>query len=143
MPMSQLFSSAIAARRFNMLLLAAFAALAALLAATGIYGVISYSVAERTREIGIRLVPGAQASDLLKLVAGHGMKLVLIGMALGLGASFVLTRLIESLLFSVSPTDPVTFAVIALLLAGVGMLACWIPARRAAKVDPIIALREQ
>ncbi len=140
-PMEQLFSASIAQRRFNMLLLAAFAVFAALLAASGIYGVISYSIAERTREIGIRLALGAQAGDVLKLVAGQGMKLALIGMLLGLLASLALTRLMKSLLFGIHATDPLTFGVVMLTLALVTLAACYIPGRRATKVDPMIALR--
>jgi len=140
-PMKRLFSASIAERRFNMLLLVVFAALAALLAASGIYGVISYSVAERTREIGIRLALGAQGSDVLKLITRQGMKLVFIGIALGLLASFALTRLMKSLLFGVNATDPLIFGIVMLMLALVALLACYIPGRRATKVDPLVALR--
>ncbi len=133
--------SSIAQQRFQMLLLALFAALALVLTAVGLYGVISYSVVQRTQEIGIRLALGAQTRDVLKLVVKQGMTLTLIGVALGLGSALALTRLMEGLLFGVSPTDPLTFGVIALLLAGVALLACWIPARRATQVDPLIALR--
>jgi putative ABC transport system permease protein len=133
--------SSIAQQRFQMLLLALFAALALVLTAVGLYGVISYSVAQRTHEIGVRMALGAQTRDVLRLVVKQGMALTLLGVALGLGCALVLTRLMEGLLFGVSPTDPLTFAVIALLLVGVALLACWIPARRAAKVDPLVALR--
>lgn len=129
------------AERLAALLLTLFGLLALLLAAVGIYGVLSYAVTERTREIGIRLALGAQPRSLLKLVVGQGMILVLIGLVIGVGAAFALTRLIEKLLFGVSATDPLTFVLIPLLLAGVALLACWIPARRAMKVDPLIALR--
>jgi macrolide transport system ATP-binding/permease protein len=122
-------------------LLTLFGLLALSLAAVGIYGVLSYAVTERTREMGIRLALGARPRDLLKLVVGQGMILTLIGLVIGVGASFALTRLIAKLLFGVSATDPLTFIVIPLLLAGVALLACWIPARRATRVDPLAALR--
>jgi putative ABC transport system permease protein len=122
-------------------LLALFALLASLVAAVGIYGVLSYGVTERTREMGIRLAHGAQPRDLFKLVVGQGMLVTVIGLAIGVGASFALTRLIQGLLFGVSATDPLTFGVIALLLAAVALLACWMPARRATRMDPLAALR--
>ena len=124
-------------------LLTLFGLLALSLAAVGIYGVLSYTVTERTREMGIRLALGARRRDLIKLVVGQGMTLTLIGLVIGVGASFALTRLIARLLFGVSATDPLTFIVIPLLLAGVALLACWIPARRATRVDPLAALRYQ
>jgi predicted permease len=139
--LEQVFSSSLGQHRLRLVLLGIFAAVALLIAAIGIYGVISYVVTQRTHEIGIRLALGARNRDVLKLVLGQGMKLALIGVMLGLAGAFALTRLIKSLLFGVSATDPLTFGLIALLLSCVALLACCLPARRATKVDPIIALR--
>jgi putative ABC transport system permease protein len=139
--LDQYLSGAMAYPRFNMLLLLLFASLALLLTAVGLYGVISYSVTQRTYEIGVRRALGAQTHDVLKLVVKQGMKLTLIGALLGLGGALALTRLLQTLLFGVSVTDPPTFAVIVLLLIAVALLACWVPARQAAKVDPMTALR--
>jgi putative ABC transport system permease protein len=127
--------------RFLSLLLTLFSIVALCLAAVGIYGLVAYFVAQRTNEIGIRMALGAQSADVLKLVVGHGMRLTLLGMVFGIGLAYMLTRWLTSLFFSVSATDPVTFAVITILLSFIALVACWIPARRATKVDPIIALR--
>lgn len=134
-------AQSVSPRRFVMLLLGGFAGLALLLAALGIYGVISFSVAQRTQEIGIRLALGAQAADVLKLVLGQGAKLIFRGVVLGLLMAFLLAQVMRSMLFGVSATDPLTFGMIALLLTIVALLACYLPARRATKVDPMIALR--
>jgi putative ABC transport system permease protein len=141
--MDEIVSRAVARQRFSTMLLGIFASLALVLAAVGIYGVMSYSVAQRTREIGIRMALGAQRSDVLKMAVGQGLKLVLIGIVIGLGAAFVLTRVMASLLFGVSATDPVTFVTISFVLMIVAALASYIPALRAARIDPMVALRYQ
>jgi putative ABC transport system permease protein len=139
--MDELVAAQLARPRFNAALLNWLSALAVVLAGIGIYGVLAYTVAERTNELGIRLALGAQTRDILKLVIRQGMMLAAIGIALGLVASFALTRLLTSLLFGVSATDPLTFILIAVAFALVALLACYIPARRATKVDPLVALR--
>jgi putative ABC transport system permease protein len=141
--LENLVSETVAQPRFNTWLLALFALLAVLLAAVGIYGVMAYAVAQRTQEIGLRMALGAQPRDVVKLVIGQGMKLVAFGVALGLLAALGLTRWLKTLLFSVEVTDPLTYAVIAVLLAAVALVACYLPARRAMKVDPLIALRHE
>ena len=139
--MDEIISSTLATRRYSMFLLAGFAVLALLLAAIGIYGVMSYAVGQRTREIGIRMALGARREHVLAMVISQGAKMTLVGVAVGLLAAFALSRLISRLLFGVRPTDPLTFAAVAALLAAIALLACYIPARRAASVDPNLALR--
>jgi putative ABC transport system permease protein len=139
--MDSLLAATAAERRFALILFETFGLVALALAAIGIYGVLSGSVNERRREIGIRLALGAQTSAVLKLVLWQGLKLSAAGIGLGLLGALALTRLLQSLLFGISATDPPTFAAIALLLLSVALLACWLPARRATKVDPMIALR--
>jgi putative ABC transport system permease protein len=139
--MSTLLYESLVRERFTTLLLMVFAALALTLASVGIYGVMSYAVTQRTHEIGIRVALGAQTKDIFRQVIGRAMRLAGAGIAVGIGASILLTRLMASLLYGVSTTDPLTFAVIAILLSGVSLLASYIPARRAAKVDAMVALR--
>jgi putative ABC transport system permease protein len=141
--MTQMMSATLAERRFALLLLGGFASMALLLAAIGIYSVMAYAVTQRTREIGIRIALGARAADVLRLIIKQGLSLALIGVVIGLVGAFALTRLMKDLLFDLSATDPLTFSVIALLLTFSMLLACWIPARRATKVDPIVALRTE
>ncbi|MGC2256029.1 MAG: FtsX-like permease family protein, partial [Candidatus Acidiferrales bacterium] len=139
--MDQLVSASNAQPRFETFLLGGFGALGLLLAVVGIYGVISYSVTQRTHEIGIRMALGAEPGNVMRLILAHGLKLAVIGVAIGIGASLALTRLMSTLLFGVSATDPLTFAGVAILLAAVSLAACYIPARRAMRVDPMVALR--
>jgi putative ABC transport system permease protein len=139
--MDELLGLSLAERQFNMSLLGLFAALAMILVAVGIYGVIAYSVSQRTHEIGIRMAVGARRVDVLRLVVGQGVRMAAVGLTVGILGGFALTRLMTKLLFGVAPTDPFTFATVVLLMMAVVLLASWIPARRAMRVNPIIALR--
>ena len=133
----------VAPQRFTAALMAGFASLAALMGAIGIYGVVSYTVAERTREIGVRMALGAQTGNVMRMVLRHGMVPAIAGVMIGLAASFAVSRTISGLLFGVQPTDPATLVVITLLLLVVALVSCLIPARRATKVDPLVALRHE
>ncbi len=139
--MYQYVSASVSQPRFSMLLLSIFAALAMALTAVGIYGVMAYLVTQRTHEVGIRMALGAQRDDVMRLVLGHGIKLALAGVVVGILAALALTRLLAATLYGISAHDPLTFVGIAVLLGLVALLACYIPARRATKVDPIVALR--
>jgi putative ABC transport system permease protein len=139
--MDEAVGYSLTAKRLTNILLAGFAVTALLLAMIGIYGVTSLNVSSRTHEFGIRLALGAQRGDVLRLVIGQGLRLALIGTVLGLGGALWLTRFVESLLFNVKPTDPLIFTAVALVLTVVALLACYIPARRATRVDPMVALR--
>jgi predicted permease len=141
--MEDVVAQSLATRRFVLLLFGLFAGLALLLATVGIYGVLTASVSQRTRELGIRMALGATARDVGRLIVRQGLKLVLIGIVIGVVSALALQRVIGKLLFGISPTDPLTFTMIAFLLIGVALLACWIPARRATKVDPLTALRSE
>jgi putative ABC transport system permease protein len=139
--MNQLVEKSVGSRRVTLILLGAFSALALVLAGIGIYGVISYSVAQRTKEIGIRMALGAGHQDVIRMILLQGARIASAGLIIGIFAAFGLTRYLAALLFTVSPGDPSTFAMVALVLALVALLACYIPARRALRVDPITALR--
>jgi predicted permease len=139
----QVVSDSISQPRFYMLLLTLFAAVALVLATVGIFGVISYSVTQRTREIGMRMALGADARTVVGMVVGGGMRMVLLGLGIGLALTFALTRLVAGMLYDVAPTDPLTLAGVMVVLGGVAMLACWLPARRATRIDPMVALRSE
>jgi predicted permease len=139
--MDEIVAGSIGQKRFTMTLLAVFAGIALLLASVGIYGVLSYLVGQRTQEIGIRMALGAQRVHVLRMILGDGARMTLVGIGIGFVAALALTRLMASMLFGVKPTDPLTFAAVALLLCGIALFACYVPARRAMKVDPMVALR--
>ena len=138
---SQVYSASLGSRRFNVILIGFFGIVALLLATAGVFGVMAYSVSRRTREIGVRVALGAGSSDVLRMVLSQGLRTIFIGVAIGIAGALALTRTVESLLFGVTPTDPLTFGAVTLLLVAAALLACFIPARRATKVDPMVALR--
>jgi putative ABC transport system permease protein len=138
---AQVYSSALGSRRFNVILIGFFGITALLLATAGVFGVMAYSVSRRTREIGVRIALGAGSGDVLKMILSQGLRTIFMGVAIGIAGSLALTRTVESLLFGVTATDPLTFGGVTLLLVCAALLACFIPARRATKVDPMVALR--
>jgi len=140
-PMTAVYSASISARRFNTLLLSIFAGIATVLAAIGIYGVISYLVTRRTHEIGVRIALGAEARNILTLIVGRGLLLAIFGVVIGLAGALAVTRVLAKMLFGVTTTDPATFVGVSALLIGIVLVACYVPARRAMRVDPMVALR--
>jgi putative ABC transport system permease protein len=142
-PLDAVVGESVAPRRFAMLLVTVFAGVALVLAAVGLYGVVAYSASQRTREIGVRVAMGATRGDVLRLVVGDGVKLAAIGIVIGLGCAAALARFVETLLFEVTTSDPTSYVATALLLLGVAVVACYVPARRAARVDPVIALQSE
>ena len=141
--LSEVYSASLGSRRFNVILIGFFGITALLLATAGVFGVMAYSVSRRTREIGVRVALGAGARDVLMLILGQGLRTIFIGVAVGIAASLALTQAVQSLLFGVGATDPLTFGGVTLLLVGAALLACYLPARRATRVDPIVALRSE
>jgi ABC-type antimicrobial peptide transport system permease subunit len=139
----EVYSASLGSRRFNLILIGFFGITALLLATAGVFGVMAYSVSRRTREFGVRVALGATSGDVLRMVLGQGIRTILIGVAIGIVGSFALTRAVSSLLFGVTASDPVTFGGVTLLLVGVALLACYMPARRATKVDPMVAMRSE
>jgi putative ABC transport system permease protein len=140
-PMHRIISDRLASQRFSMILMALFAGLALIMASVGIYGVVSYVTSQRTHEMGIRMALGAERKTVMMMVVGQGLKLALMGVAVGIVGALVLSRFLTSLLYGVKPTDPLTFTAVSLVLIAVALLACYIPARRASKIDPMVALR--
>jgi putative ABC transport system permease protein len=137
----QVYSASLGSRRFNLILIASFGIVALVLATAGVFGVMAYSVSRRTREIGVRVALGARSRDVLTMILSQGLRTILIGLVIGFAGSLAITRTMASLLFGVTATDPITFAAVIALLVAAALLACYIPARRATKVDPIVALR--
>jgi putative ABC transport system permease protein len=142
-PLTTVVSDSVAERRFSMLLLGLFAGIALFLAAVGLYGVVAYAVSQRTQEIGLRMAIGAQRSDVLRMVIGGGMKLAVVGVVLGIACALALAQLVAAMLYEVTPFDPASYSATALVLLAVAALACYVPARRAMRVDPIVALRQE
>jgi putative ABC transport system permease protein len=137
----QVYAASLGSRRFNVILIGFFGITALLLATAGVFGVVAYSVSRRTREFGVRIALGAGSLDVLMMILGQGLRMIFIGVAIGMTGSLALTRTVQSLLFGVTATDPLTLGGVTLLLVGAALLACYIPARRATKVDPMVALR--
>jgi ABC-type antimicrobial peptide transport system permease subunit len=142
-PLATIVSDSVAQRRFSMLLIVLFASIALFLAAVGLYGVVAYTVSQRTREIGLRMAIGAAPRQVLGMVLGGGMKLALIGVAIGIAGALVLARLVQTMLFEVAPSDPTSYAATAILLLAIAAVACYVPARRAMRVDPLVAMQAE